>query len=383
MHVTLVNYVISVMRGGGETRDLAWARALRRAGVDVRMLSLRPLFGRVRYPVTEAPLDLVRAPYLRERVYRLMQVRRGGRFAALLQDVEGRVFCAQAIRALATRPGPLDLVHASGLYPLVEVKSRRPGVRVVVRNMGGLPSARERAFLPRADAIIGDGWGALNFEQATGYPIHFVPGGVDADLFAPGPSDLRARLGLERSEVLLFAGRLVPMKNLPLLLDAFALLRRRRPAAVLIVVGEGPLAGKARGQAARLGVAEAVRFVGAAPHEQMPAYYNAADVFVLSSTFDNSPNVVLEAMACGRPVVATRVGGVPLYVEQGENGLLVEGGDAAGLAAALERLLADPPYAAALAARARERVLATFTWERSAAALLDVYRATLTTKAPA
>src|SRR5438874_811696 len=80
----------------------------------------------------------------------------------------------------------------------------------VVRHMGGVPSPRDRALIPRADAIIGDGSGALNFERVTGHPIHFVPGGVDTELFKPGPSSVRAALGLEGREVILFAARLVP-----------------------------------------------------------------------------------------------------------------------------------------------------------------------------
>ncbi len=383
MHVTIVNYVLTVMRGGGETRDLAWARELRRAGVEVRFLSIQPLLGRVRYPLDELPLDLVRAPYLREAVYTLMGVPKAGRLASLLLELESRLFCARAIRVLADRRRPLDLVHSSGLYPLVRLKRLRPEARVVVRNMGGAPPAHDQRFLPEADAVIGDGWGALNFERATGYPIHFVPGGVDAELFAPRPSDVRQRLGLEGREVVLFAGRLVPLKNLPLLLNAFAALRQRRPAAALVIAGAGPLEGMARAQAARLGIAADVHFVGAVGHSAMAAYYNAADVFVLPSTFDNSPNVVLEAMACERPVVATRVGGVPLYVQHGETGLLVESGDREGLAAALEWVLAEPEHAARLARCARERVLRSFTWERSAQRLLEVYRAVLSGRAAA
>jgi glycosyltransferase involved in cell wall biosynthesis len=377
MHVTFVNYVMTVMRGGGETRDLYWLRELRRLGVDVRLLSIRPLFGPVRYPVAEFPLDLVRAPYLREHVYRLMGRPVAGRLAAHMLDFESRVFCARASRALARWPGPLDLVHATGLFRLARVKQVRPGVRVVVRHMGDAPSVRDRPLLPLADAIVGDGSGALGFQAATGHPIHFVPGGVDAGLFAPGTSALKQALGLDGREIVLFAGRLVPVKNVPLLLEAFARLRRRRPAAALLVSGEGPGEAAARAQAARLGVAADVHFLGAVPHSRMPALYNAADVFALSSSFDNSPNVVLEAMACGRPVVATRVGGVPLYVQHEETGLLVDSGDPEGLASALERVLTDRDESATFAARARERVLGSFTWARSAATLMDVYRGVL------
>ncbi len=376
MRVTIVNYVMTVMRGGGETRDLAWARGLRKRGVDARFLSILPLNGRVRYPVADVPLQTVRAPYLRERVYAMQGLPKTGRLSSLLLDIETRVFCSRAIRAIVSSAEPPDLVHASHLYPMVKLKDARPAMRVVVRNMGGI-APQYRHLIPRADAIIGDGSGALNFQQLTGYPIRFVPGGIDAELFQPGPPSLKPGLGLEGREVVLFAGRLAPLKNLPLLLDALALLLRRRPRAALIVAGEGIGERAARAQVARLGISNAVRFVGAVPHDELPDYYNAADVFALSSTFDNSPNAVLEAMACGRPVVATRVGGVPLYVEDGVTGLLVPGGDPLALADALERVLGDPRLAAEMAARARAHVLSTLTWDRSTEALLEVYRSVL------
>jgi glycosyltransferase involved in cell wall biosynthesis len=376
MHVTIVNYVLTVMRGGGETRDLAWASGLRSLGVDVRFMAIQPLFRPLKYQVEEFPVDLVRAPYLREHVYALMGRPRTGRLTSLLMDAETRIFCNRAIRALAAHTGPINIVHSSHLYPLTPVRRARKGVKVIVRNMGGMPRSYRR-FIPEADAIIGDGSGALEFERTTGFPIHFVPGGVNANLFSPGSPPVRSSLGLEGRELILFVGRIAPLKNLPLLLDALAILRRRRPNAVVLVAGEGQGESAARAQAARLGIADAVHFAGHVRHGDLPAYYNAAHVFVLCSTFDNSPNALLEAMACQRPVIATRVGGVPLYVDHESTGLLVESGDAIGLAETIERVLEQRTEAEAMAARARQHVLSTFTWERSTQALFDVYQRVL------
>jgi glycosyltransferase involved in cell wall biosynthesis len=141
----------------------------------------------------------------------------------------------------------------------------------------------------------------------------------------------------------------------------------------LLLVGEGALEGRLRASAARLGVAAEVLFTGAQPLSVLPAYYASADVFALPSTFDNSPNVLLEAMACELPVVATRVGGVPRYVTDRENGLLVEPGQPAALASALASLLDD----AALRTRLREGGLSTVRagrgWAASARKLLALY----------
>jgi phosphatidylinositol alpha-1,6-mannosyltransferase len=256
---------------------------------------------------------------------------------------------------------------------VVELKRRR-SVAVIIRNQGGLPPPRLRRFVPRADAIIGDGWDAENFQRRMGRELIEIPGGVDLELFRKAPGNPRAALGLESAEVVLFVGRFAPLKNVSLLIEAFALLRGDRPRARLVLVGEGALEGRLRSEARRLGIESAVLFAGARPPHELPSYYAAADVFALPSSFDNSPNVLLEAMACELPVVATRVGGVPRYVQDGQNGLLVEPGQPAALAAALARVLDDPALRARLVAGGLEQVRQGRSWQASARKLIDLYQ---------
>jgi glycosyltransferase involved in cell wall biosynthesis len=109
------------------------------------------------------------------------------------------------------------------------------------------------------------------------------------------------------------------------------------------------------------------------PHEETPAFYRAADVFALSSEFDNSPNVVLEAMACGLPVVTTDVGGVREFVAEGAGGGVVPPNDAAALASGLETYLTSPVAARTAGMFNRQRATAEFSWRTSARRLLDVY----------
>ena len=150
---------------------------------------------------------------------------------------------------------------------------------------------------------------------------------------------MRALLGLEKRRVVLAVARLVPIKNLRLLIDAVAMLRRTNANVHLLIVGDGPEAPALKARATQLGLDSAVTFAGAVPFENTPSFYRSADVFALSSSFDNSPNAVLEAMASGLPVVATDVGGVAEFVSQPAGGAIVENGNAAALAAALERFL--------------------------------------------
>jgi hypothetical protein len=163
--ITIVNYTLSMMRGGGETRDLAFASHLRDLGCEVTLVSVDPLLGRVRHPIQGVPSRLLKAPYFRDLVYRLMVLPKTGRLATFLLNQDFKRFSRKVVELVADPAYPIDILQAAGLYPVVEVKRWRP-IPVIIRNQGGLPATWLRPYVPRADAIIGDGWDALNFEQA-------------------------------------------------------------------------------------------------------------------------------------------------------------------------------------------------------------------------
>lgn len=172
-------------------------------------------------------------------------------------------------------------------------------------------------------------------------------------------SELGTPLG---SDLIVTVTRLAPQKALPVMLEAFARLRRE---AVLAIVGEGPLESKLRDKATSLGVSSRVRFMGF--RTDAPDLIAAADVFCLSSTWEAVALAAQEAVLLGVPVVATRVGGLVELIEDGISGRLVPSGEPAALSAALEDLLSNPERASAFAAEARRRVAASF----SRAVMLD------------
>ena len=162
----------------------------------------------------------------------------------------------------------------------------------------------------------------------------------------PSQEALRVELDLD-GDVLAFAGRLGPQKALDTLLEALS----RVPDVRLVVVGDGPDRAMLERRAAEL-VDDRVRFTGSVPREDVLRLFRAADAAVLPSAWENLPHTVVEALAVGCPVIATRVGGVPEVVRDGENGLLVEPNDPAALASAITRFLADPSLRERLAAAA-------------------------------
>ena len=222
-----------------------------------------------------------------------------------------------------------------------------------------------------SDAIARDLGVRYGIDTARLVVIH---NGIDAWAFRPTRprAAVRAELGLaDRDRVVMMAGRMTPQKGWDVLLDAAARLGARADL-VWVLVGDGPLRRVLSERAAALGVA--VRFTGA--RDDMADLLDCADVVVLASRSEGLPFTLLEAMALGKPVVATRVGGVPEVVEHGRSGRLVSRDDPAALATAIAAVL-DSPEAAAMGARGRARVEAAFTLDAMVRALEDLYAAAL------
>ena len=194
-----------------------------------------------------------------------------------------------------------------------------------------------------------------------------IRNGVDLERFIPLPRDgIRAKLKLpDAAPLLLSVGHLIELKGNHLTLGALLEL----PHAYLIVIGEGEERFKLEQLAARLGVAERVRFVGSVPNVELAQWYSAADILVLASSREGWPNVLLESMACGTPVIATRTWGTPEVVSQPAAGRLLERRDAASIAQAIRELFA------ALPPRTATRQYAEgYSWEATTAAQLALFR---------
>ena len=307
-------------------------------------------------------------------------VREGGRASG--GNVARSAADARAVARTARRG---DVVHLNTAFAptvtavragLLVLAARSRGARVVVHVHGGrvalwLTTPRLRrvaaAALRGAHVVVAVSQAVHDaLAPVCGDRLVLLDNAVDTELFAGPPR------GSAPPRVL-FAGGLTARKGVGDLLEASRLLDAQGVAHELALVGGTPDEGAAAEQDVRAGAGPSARFLGPRPPADMPEVYRSADVFCLPSWYEAMPLSVLEAMACGLPVVATTVGDVPRMVDDGDSGLLVPPRDPAALAEALRVLLTAPERRARLGAQARRRVEERYAVRRLAADLRDLY----------
>ncbi|MEM2703628.1 MAG: glycosyltransferase family 4 protein [Candidatus Bathyarchaeia archaeon] len=155
--------------------------------------------------------------------------------------------------------------------------------------------------------------------------LHVIPNGYDERLFGPIPTHVaRENLGLPvNKKILLSVGNLVDVKGHIYLVNAMHFVSKKRSDVILIIVGSGVLRKYLEKRVKRLGLSDRIIFIGSRPHEEIPIWMNACDLFVLPSLSEGFPTVIPEAMACGKPIVATKVGGIPEAITCDYLGILV------------------------------------------------------------
>jgi glycosyltransferase involved in cell wall biosynthesis len=305
--------------------------------------------------------------------------------------------------ARRVRAGDVDMVDAQGLTALGygRLKRRDPRLRApLVMNPQGMEEHRGRGLkrlalgrlrrLSReaaclADVVIATDQGTrgevTRLLEVPAERVRVLPNGVALDeIAAATPADPARALAeaLPRvagaTPLLLSVGRLEAYKGFGDVAAALALLARQGtlPAGwAWAVVGSGPLAARLRWLCA--GFADRLHLLGRLDEPLLHALYERADVFVHAPHYEGSSLVTLEALAHGRPVLATRAGGIPDKITDGESGRLVEPGDVPALAAALGELLADPAQARRLGTRGRDLVRERFAWPGIARATIGLY----------
>ncbi|NIM04788.1 MAG: glycosyltransferase [Armatimonadetes bacterium] len=233
-----------------------------------------------------------------------------------------------------------------------------------------------RSFADRADFIIAPGPAAQQALRSYGVvnPVEIIPTGADLSLAEESfSSPIRQRWGIpEEAPLVAFAGRIAKEKNLELLLTAFKEILSRLPAAHLLLIGGGPWEDEIQRLASRLNLSKAVHISGFLPRREVFHALKHAQLFAFPSLTDTQGIVVIEAMACGLPVVATESGAVAEILRNGEEGLVVEA-TAERFAQALSRVLQDTKERREMGEKARQRAQ-QFSSARCAEQVLEVYR---------
>ncbi|WP_435858765.1 D-inositol-3-phosphate glycosyltransferase [Streptomyces pathocidini] len=309
------------------------------------------------------------------------------------------------------RPGYYDLVHShywlSGHVgwlaaerwgvPLVHAMHTMAKVKNAALAEGDTPEPAARVIgetqiVRAADRLVAntdeEAGELIRRYEAAPRKVAVVHPGVNLDRFRPGAgrAAARDRLGLPQDALIpLFAGRIQPLKAPDILLRAVAVLLDERPELrrriVVPVVGGPSGTGLAKPEslqklAARLGISDVVRFRPPVGQERLADWYRAASVLVMPSYSESFGLVAIEAQACGTPVIAAEVGGLPVAVRDGESGFLVHGHDPADYARALRRFADAPEFTDRMGAAAA-RHAESFGWDAAAAATADLYTAAL------
>ncbi len=306
----------------------------------------------------------------------------------------------RAFRKLVRKTRP-EVLHAHWILPngfIAGLVSRLTGIPLLIQLHGSDVFTAEKnplfrrmarfagkqaAYIVSPSPDLRDRLGALGIDRKK---IGIVPNTVESD-FCAGVSEedvasLRKRLDVpEGNRIVLAMGRMVHVKGFEYLLDAFSRIAKEFPDVTLVLAGGGVLYKDMRHRAEALGIGERVIMPGPASRDEVPVYFRAAEIFVVpsvkheSGAVDGLPVVIPEAMAAGLPIIASTVGGIPVLVREGENGILVPQRDPASLSEALQRLLSDRERCRACGERARNIVECSVNYTAVAKHFIRLYDA--------
>lgn len=355
MNICFYNVTATTHFGGLETYCWEVGHALAARGHRVTIVAGEG--GSARQP----DIELVTFPFTdRNRFPNL-----GTRFRKLMERLS---FARRAVPYLAT--ANFDAVVINKPFDMPALKqARRRGMRAktVFRSGGTDFFPGDRWFTSAVDHWVSTSWyNANQIEAHFKRSVTIIPNGVDTGLFHPEPRNPNRRKdwGIPQDAPLVVSiGRLVGWKGLHVIVEALANLKQ----AHYLVVGDGAEKGRLKELARNLGLADRIHFAGVIPHDRLPEALSEADLFVQPSIGEEAFGIsVVEAMACGLPVLVSRNGGMIEIVVDKETGRLLPPGDVSAWRAALAELLAAPEKRLALGQAGRKRAGSEFTWATNA-----------------
>ena len=382
----------SFPRWEGDYRGtFVWEACRSLSSLGVRVVVVAPHGAGAKTHEEAAGVEIFRPRYLRPVRWEILLETSGGLPVVWERGGFGRLIAlpllAAQTLAIARIAPRCDLIHAHWTFSafaawLAAPLHRRPIVCSVLGSdmyrASKVPIARAlaRRALQAARKVIAPSASLADAAAAAGVDrarMAVIPMGIDGARFHPN--------GIPREPVLLFEGSLIERKGVRTLVEAMALIRRRRPAYRLVLIGDGPQRGELEQQTRSLGLGEAVFFAGSLAPDEVARWMRRAELFILPSSEEAQGVAMLEALASGVPCVGSHVGGIPdmLSPEWGE---LVEPGDPQALAHSILGLIDSPVRRQAMGRAAADGVRAAYDWPVIARRILAVYRAALGASEP-
>ncbi len=366
MKIAMYNLTTTCRFGGVETFVWNISGELARRGEEVHVIGGRGAL------LKDIPgVRVIRFPFWpRHRVPDL-----GTRFRKLVERWSFGIF---ALPVLVREKYDIIHIHKPYDLPFGMIAKKWSGSRLVFGSHGTDFFWGDRAFARSADILVScSHFNGRDIERRYGTRPRIIYNGIDPEIFHPLPADpelqMELKSGHQENKIIVYVGRLIGLKGVGDLMRAGAAVAKRLPVR-LVIIGDGEGRRDLQNLSRELGIEDKVVFAGYVPNREIPRFFSVADLGVFPSLADETFGLsICEAMACGLAPVATRVGGIPELIVDGETGLLAEPTNAEDLAEKVSRLLLDDALRRRMGERALERVRQLFTWEKVADRLEQAY----------
>lgn len=379
MNILFVNRSFGTYWGGGESFTYNAAKTISKMGHKTHILSARPPLGK-KNSISGVDINYIRMPYLRKFSYKLQD--KIPKIPYLISLMDSFLFNRAAYSWIKKNAGRFDIIQLTAQPNLAETILRHLNKPVVLRFPGPpsekwhLPALKKLNSEPKA-LIFGAGDAVVKSHE-MGINMENITQGVDSDIFKQDyieRSKIRANYGIKDSDFLLFScARLIKGKGLEFLIKGFCKASLKIPDLKLMISGEGILGNKLLRMIKKLNLDGKVFLSGFLPYNEVYKYYSSADAYVLLSYYENFSNTVLEAMACGLPVITTDVGGFPMQVKAGKNGFIVPYNDIDALVSSIFKIYSDEKLRKSMRETNRSYVEANYRWEVTAEKMLELYK---------
>jgi glycosyltransferase involved in cell wall biosynthesis len=370
MNITFINRMMGIKFGGGENFDLNMARALKKRGHNIKFVVGRE-WSQLALPMDENEFEVkyIKTPYLRDWHYKIKPTNFIKKVISVCALELDRWLFQQETFKYLKHNNWTDVYQLCGQpelgAKLGNIKSNNKSSKTVIW-WPGIANKRKEKMISKCDVSFANG-DAYKIIKDTIYPkIKHINLGIDIVKFHPIEKETKKVIEF------LFVGRIVPVKNIPFMIEGFLEALKKNEDIILNIVGEGDKNEVIKVKELANNNLK-IKFLGRKSGQELISAYQNSDVFILTSIYDNYPNVLFEAMACGLAVIGTNVGGIPTQIVKNKTGLLIESNNLIDLTLSILELADNKEKMKLMGRIGRERIENEFSWDKSAMQLESIY----------